>query len=42
LRQVIARRMSESWSTIPRVTQFDDADFTQLNTLRNEFAPAYE
>jgi pyruvate dehydrogenase E2 component (dihydrolipoamide acetyltransferase) len=34
--------MSESWSTIPRVTQFDDADFTQLNTLRNEFAPAYE
>jgi len=42
LRQVIARRMWESWNTIPHVTQFDDADFTQLNTLRNKYAPAYE
>ena len=42
LRQVIARRMSESWNAIPRVTQFDDADFTQLNALRKKFAPAYE
>ena len=42
LRQVIARRLSESWNTIPHVTQFDDADFTQLNTLRKKFASAYE
>jgi len=42
LRQVIARRLSESWDTIPHVTQFDEADFTQLNALRKKFAPAYE
>jgi pyruvate dehydrogenase E2 component (dihydrolipoamide acetyltransferase) len=42
LRQVIARRLSESWTTIPHVTQFDEADFTQLNALRKKFAPAYE
>jgi pyruvate dehydrogenase E2 component (dihydrolipoamide acetyltransferase) len=42
LRQVIARRLSESWNTIPHVTQFDDADFTQLNTLRKKFASSYE
>jgi pyruvate dehydrogenase E2 component (dihydrolipoamide acetyltransferase) len=42
LRQVIARRMSESWSAIPRVTQFDEADFTRLNELRKKFAPVYE
>jgi pyruvate dehydrogenase E2 component (dihydrolipoamide acetyltransferase) len=42
LRQVIARRLSESWNTIPHVTQFDEADFTQLNALRKKFAPAYE
>ena len=42
LRQVIARRLSESWNTIPHVTQFDEADFAQLNALRKQFAPAYE
>ncbi len=42
LREVIARRLSESWNTIPRVTQFDEADFTQLNALRKKFAAAYE
>ena len=42
LRQVIARRLSESWTTIPHVTQFDEADFAQLNALRKKFAPAYE
>ena len=42
LRQVIARRLSESWTTIPHVTQFDAADFTQLNVLRKKFGPAYE
>ena len=42
LRQVIARRMLENWNVIPHVTQFDEADFTQLNELRKKFAPAYE
>jgi pyruvate dehydrogenase E2 component (dihydrolipoamide acetyltransferase) len=42
LRQVIARRMLESWNATPRVTQFDEADFTQLNALRKKFAPRYE
>src|SRR5258706_6806742 len=28
LRQVIARRMAESWNAVPRVTQFDEADIT--------------
>jgi pyruvate dehydrogenase E2 component (dihydrolipoamide acetyltransferase) len=42
LRKVIARRMAESWNSVPRVTQFDDADFTKLNELRKKFAAAYE
>ena len=42
LRQVIARRMGESWNAVPRVTQFDEADFTQLNALRKKFAAKYE
>jgi pyruvate dehydrogenase E2 component (dihydrolipoamide acetyltransferase) len=42
LRQVIARRMAESWATTPRVTQFDNADITVLNALRKEYAAAYE
>ena len=42
LRQVIARRMTESWNSIPRVTQFDEADFTKLNELRKKFAADYE
>jgi pyruvate dehydrogenase E2 component (dihydrolipoamide acetyltransferase) len=42
LRQVIVRRMSESWNAVPRVTQFDEADFTRLNALRKKFAAEYE
>lgn len=42
LRQVIARRMWENWNAIPHVTQFDNADFTRLNELRKQYAPAYE
>src|ERR1043166_3202271 len=34
LRKAIARRMSESWSAVPRVTQFDEADVTVLEALR--------
>jgi pyruvate dehydrogenase E2 component (dihydrolipoamide acetyltransferase) len=42
LRQVIARRMSENWNAVPRVTQFDEADITDLMDLRKRYAPAYE
>ena len=42
LRKVIARRMAESWSSVARVTQFDDIDFTRVGELRKTFAPAYE
>jgi pyruvate dehydrogenase E2 component (dihydrolipoamide acetyltransferase) len=42
LRQVIARRMTENWNTIPHVTQFDETDITGLMGLRKKHAPAYE
>jgi pyruvate dehydrogenase E2 component (dihydrolipoamide acetyltransferase) len=42
LRQVIARRMSENWTTIPHVTQFDEADITGLLALRKTHVGAYE
>jgi len=42
LRQVIARRMSENWNAVPRVTQFDEADITALMEIRKKYAPAYE
>lgn len=42
LREVIARRLWESWDAIPHVTQFDEADFTRIHELRKRFAPAYE
>jgi len=42
LRKVISQRMTESWTTIPHVTQFDEADITSLNELRKKHAPAYE
>jgi pyruvate dehydrogenase E2 component (dihydrolipoamide acetyltransferase) len=42
LRQVISRRMAESWTTIPHVTQFDDADITELNELRKKYQGVYE
>src|SRR6266404_643125 len=42
LRKVIARRMVESWNAVPRVTQFDEADITEVMALRKKYAPAYE
>ena len=42
LRKVISRRMSESWSSVVRVTQFDDLDFTKLSELRKKYGAAYE
>ena len=42
LRKTISRRMVENWNTIPHVTQFDEADITELMDLRKRFAPEYE
>ena len=42
LRQVIARRMTENWNTVPHVTQFDEADITGMTALRKQYAAAYE
>lgn len=42
LRRTIAERMTESWTTIPHVTQFDDADITDVMELRKRYGKAYE
>ena len=42
LRRTIAQRMTESWTTVPHVTQFDDADITGLMELRKRYAKVYE
>lgn len=42
LRQVIARRMTENWTTVPHVTQFDDADITTILALRKKHLATYE
>lgn len=42
LRQIIARRMAESWEQVPRVTQFDEADVSRLLELRKKHLAAYE
>jgi pyruvate/2-oxoglutarate dehydrogenase complex dihydrolipoamide acyltransferase (E2) component len=34
IRQVIAAKMHQSWTTVPRVTNFDDADVTELERIR--------
>ncbi len=34
IRKTIAAKMHTSWSTVPRVTNFDDADVTDLERLR--------
>ena len=42
LRKTIGHRMSESWTKVPRVTQFDEADITALMELRKKHQAAYE
>ena len=39
LRRAISHKMVESWTTIPHVTQFDDADVTDMLKLRKKHAP---
>lgn len=34
IRKTIANQMHKSWSTVPRVTNFDDADVTDLESFR--------
>jgi pyruvate dehydrogenase E2 component (dihydrolipoamide acetyltransferase) len=34
IRQTIAKKMTESYSTIPQLTNFDDADITELEHIR--------
>ena len=42
LRRTVSRRMVESWTTIPKINQFDNADITALLALRKKHAPAYQ
>ena len=41
IRQTIARKMHESWTQVPRVTNFDDADVTDLEGIRQNSKKDY-
>lgn len=41
IRKVIANKMHESWTTCPRVTNFDDADVTELEKIRSSSKDDY-
>ena len=41
LRRTVSRRMVESWTTIPKINQFDDADITALLALRKKHAATF-
>ncbi|XZE51646.1 2-oxo acid dehydrogenase subunit E2 [Planctomycetaceae bacterium SH139] len=41
IRKTIANQMHASWSTVPRVTNFDDADITDLERLRKSSKDDY-
>ena len=42
LRRTVSRRMLESWTTIPKINQFDEADITAIVSLREKHTAAYE
>jgi pyruvate dehydrogenase E2 component (dihydrolipoamide acetyltransferase) len=42
LRKIIAQRMHESWVSVPRVTQFDEADITGVVALRKKYVAKYQ
>jgi len=42
LRKTISTKMVESWTHVPHVTQFDDADITRIMELRTSHAAAFE
>lgn len=41
IRKTIAAQMTRSWTTCPRVTNFDDADVTDLESLRKSIPPDF-
>lgn len=41
IRKTISAQMHQSWSTVPRVTNFDDADITDLEQLRQSSKDDY-
>jgi pyruvate dehydrogenase E2 component (dihydrolipoamide acetyltransferase) len=41
IRKTIANQMHRSWSTVPRVTNFDDADITELEAFRQSSKDDY-
>ena len=41
IRKTIASKMHESWATVPRVTNFDDADVTELEEFRQDSKADY-
>jgi pyruvate dehydrogenase E2 component (dihydrolipoamide acetyltransferase) len=42
LRRKIAANMTQAWSTIPHVHQFQDADITDLLELQNRYSPKFK
>lgn len=42
VRRTTAERLAQAWATIPHVTQFDQADITELEQLRQQFAKKVE
>lgn len=42
LRRTVSRRMIESWTTVPKINQFGDADITALMALRKKYAATYQ
>ena len=42
LRRTVSQRMVQSWTTIPKIDQFADADVTAILALRKKFADAYD
>jgi pyruvate dehydrogenase E2 component (dihydrolipoamide acetyltransferase) len=42
LRRTVSRRMVESWTTVPKINQFDDADITDLLAVRKKYTATFE
>ena len=39
VRRLTADQMARTWATVPQVTQYDHADITELEALRQQYAP---
>ena len=42
IRKITAKNVSQSWSSVPHVTQFDEADITDIENFRKENAEKFE